>query len=304
MRIVFIGQAAFGSDALDALIQRDESVVGVITPQDKTGQINPVKNLAGEKNIPVLQPHKLKHSEAVDWVKNLQPDLLILAFVTDFVPREMIDASTYGGINYHPSLLPKYRGGSAINWAIINGETETGVTIHHIDEGVDTGPIVLQEKVSIDPDDTLKSVYFKKLYPLGIKMIPEAVRLIREGKSKPVIQDETLASFQPVIKEADVIIRWEQPTHRIFNLIRGANPSPGATTYLNGEKLKIWEGRPYPSAGAPGEVMEIKPDEGFVVSTGDGAILAGRVQFRDAGKIPATEFAGQFGLNLGDRLGD
>ena len=183
MRIIFVGQAPFGKDALDALLQKNEFIAGVITIPDMAGENNPVKAFADEKNLPVLQPAKLKDPEAIDWVKNLQPDLLVLAFVTDFVPKKMIDISTHGGINYHPSLLPKYRGGSAMNWAIIRGEKETGVTIHQIDEKVDTGPIILQEKVAIQPDDTLKSLYFKKLYPLGIKMIPEAVRLIREGKA-------------------------------------------------------------------------------------------------------------------------
>ena len=189
--------------------KKNEFIVGVITIPDMSGQRNPVKAFADEKNIPVRQPAKLRDPEAIEWVDNLQPDLLVLAFVTDFVPKKMIDISTRGGINYHPSLLPKYRGGSAMNWAIISGEMETGVTIHQIDEGVDTGPIILQEKVAIEPDDTLKSLYFKKLYPLGIKMIPEAVRLIREGKAKPSPQNDSEASYQPVINEKDVIINWE-----------------------------------------------------------------------------------------------
>ena len=168
MRIIFIGQAAFGKEALQALVDQGESIAGVITVPDSGGQINPIKELTQKSNIPVIQPEKLKDPDAIEWVKNLSPDLLVLAFVTQFVPKEMIDMSTHGGINYHPSLLPKYRGGSAINWAIIRGETETGVTIHQIDEGVDTGPIIIQEKVEISPDDTVKSLYFKKLYPMGI----------------------------------------------------------------------------------------------------------------------------------------
>lgn len=302
MRIIFIGQAAFGKDALNALIQQDETIVGVLTIPDKAGQVNPVKELAENRNIPVLQPSKLKNPEAIGWVKDLQPELLVLAFVTDFVPKEMIQLSTSGGINFHPSLLPKYRGGSAINWTIICGETETGVTIHQIDDGVDTGPIILQEKVTIDPDDTVKSLYFEKLYPLGIKMVAESARMIREGKAKPVPQDVSQASYQPIIKEKDVIVEWTQPTQKLYDLIRGSNPTPGATTYFQGEKLKIWEGKPYPMKGQAGEVLKIIDDQGFVVATGDGAILAQRIQYKDTEKINAVEFLDKYPLKVGTRL--
>jgi len=305
MKIVFIGQAAFGKDALDALTAQGESVVGVVTVPGKAG--DPVKQSAERLKIPLLQTAGLNKPHAVEWVGSRKPDLLVLAFVTQFVPKAMIEASTYGGINYHPSLLPKYRGGSAINWTLIEGETETGVTIHFIDEGVDTGPVLLQEKVDIDPDDTVKSLYFNKLYPLGIKMIGEAVRLIRKGKARPFDQDPARASFQPVIRESDVLIDWTDPVRKIYNLIRGSNPSPGATTWFKGEKLKIWEARPYASVGTrvgtPGEILEISAGKGLVVGATDGAILIERVQFRDSGKISANDFSAASGLGVGDRLG-
>jgi methionyl-tRNA formyltransferase len=253
-------------------------------------------------NLPVLQPAKLKNRDAVAWVADLKPDLLVLAFVTDFVSKEMIRLATHGGINYHPSLLPKYRGGSAINWAVISGETETGVTIHQIDEGVDTGPIILQEKVVIDPDDTVKSLYFDKLYPLGVKMIAEAVARIREGKARFTPQDDSQASFQPVIKEKDTVVDWKQTTQRVYDLIRGSNPHPGAATSFKGEKLKIWDARPYPLQGRPGDVIEIVDGDGFVVSTGDGGILVQRIQY-GGGKISAIAFISEQGIKTGCRLG-
>ena len=303
MRIILIGQAAFGKDALDALVQQQENIVGVITLPDVPGQKhpNPVKQLAESLEIPVLQPGRLKDPAAVAWVRDLKPDLLVLAFVTRFVPGEMIAAATRGGINYHPSLLPKYRGGSAINWAVISGEKETGVTIHQIDEGVDTGPIILQEKVEITPEDTVKSLYFEKLYPLGIKLVAEAVRLIREGKAVPVAQDESQASFQPVITAADTIIDWRQTTETVYNLIRGANPSPGAVTTFKGAKLKIFECRPYPLQGPAGSVIEVS-DEGFVVSTADGGILVQRVLYGGE-KVGAADFVPRVNLKPGDHLG-
>lgn len=303
MRIVFLGQAAFGRDCLKALVDQGEKIVGVLTIPDQPGQKapNPVKELALELGLPLLQPQRLKDQAVIDWVASLKPDLLVLAYVTQFVPKAMIDLATYGGINFHPSLLPKYRGGSAMNWAIINGETETGITIHQIDEGVDSGPIILQEKVPIDPDDSVKTLYFGKIYPLGVKMVAEAVRLIREGKAQPIPQDESQATFQPVIKEKDVGIDWTKPTQIIYNLIRGSDPTPGAWCFFRGEKLKIWEAQPSSGRGTPGEVLSLL-DDGFVVATGDGAILARRVQYAGGGKVPAAEWAREQGLKAGDIL--
>ena len=189
-----------------------------------------------------------------------------------------------------------------MNWAVINGETETGVTIHQIDEGVDTGPIILQEKVDISPDDTVKSLYFEKLYPLGIELIARAVKLIREGKARPIPQDETQASFQPVIKESDTVINWKLTTQRVYDMVRGSNPSPGAVTSYKGRPLKIWEAKPYPLQGRAGDIIELIENRGFVVSTADGGILVERVQV-DGTKIAAAEFSKNQGLRTGDRLG-
>lgn len=304
MRIVFIGQAPFGKESLEALLNQGEDVVGVITVEDAPGQKypNPVKDCALEHNLELYQSNYLKKGEAIDWVRQRQPDLLVLGFVTAFVPLEMINLAKFGGINYHPSLLPKYRGGSAINWAIISGETETGVTIHFIDEGVDTGPILLQEKVAITPDDTVKSVYFKKLYPLGIKMIAEAVRLIREGQPIGLDQDDRKSSFQPLITPADTVIDWSQPTGQVYNLIRGSNPSPGAVTTLRGQTCKLFDAAAGDLKGLAGVVLEIG-DESFTVATGDGSITIFSAQSPGQKKQPAGEFGAAIGLKVGDQFG-
>jgi methionyl-tRNA formyltransferase len=305
MRIVFIGQAPFGAEALIALRNQGEQIVGVITTPDSPGQKgpNPVQVAAAEHGLPLLRSRLLKQPEAVAWVQGLAPDLLVLAFVTSFVPAEMIAAARLGGINYHPSLLPKYRGGSAINWAIINGETETGVTIHCIDQGVDTGPILLQERVAIDPDDTVKSLYFGKLYPMGIRMICQAVAALREGTALATPQDATQASFQPVISPRDTIIDWHQPTQQVYNLIRGANPSPGASTSLRGENWRIIDAIPGSGGGEPGRVVYVGPDQ-FTVATGDGAIVVQTVQPPKGKKIIAGALVAANSLQLGDRFGD
>jgi len=303
MRIVFIGQAPFGGESLEALLEQGEEVVGVITVEDPPDPTypNPVKDCAIDHGIALYQANYLKKPEAIDWVGNLQPDLLVLAFVTTFVPKEMIDCATHGGINYHPSLLPKYRGGSAINWAIINGETETGVTIHYIDEGVDTGPILLQEAVDITSDDTAKSVYFKKLYPLGIRMIAEAVRQIREGTATSRSQDESESSFQPVITTNDTQIVWTQPTRQIYNLIRGANPSPGSVTSYDGRPYKFFDAAISDKNGSPGTIIDIG-ESSFTVATGDGSVEILSAQIPGQKKQPAADFIKAVGLKLADRL--
>ncbi|WP_022664805.1 methionyl-tRNA formyltransferase [Desulfospira joergensenii] len=304
MRIVFIGQAPFGRDVLKALIKQGEEIAGVITIPDSPNPAhkNPVKEWALENDLPLFQSRLLKPPEVVSWVKDLQPDLLVLAFVTAFVPEKMLDLAPLGGINYHPSLLPKYRGGSAINWAVINGEAETGVSVHFVDPGVDTGPIILQEKVEIAPDDTVKSLYFEKLYPMGVRMMAQAVEQIRKGEVKSLVQDETKASFQPVISDKDTVIDWTCSTQKIYDLIRGSDPSPGAVTRVKGEKCKIFDARKGTGTGNPGKVILIS-DDSFTVATGDGSICVRVVQPRGSKKIPAREFMENAGLRQGDELG-
>ena len=304
MRIIFIGQAAFGKESLEALLKQGENVVGVITTEDVAQQKypNPVKECAIDHGLELFQSNYLKKNAAIEWARKLQPDLLVLGFVTAFVPNEMIELARFGGINYHPSLLPKYRGGSAINWAIINGETETGVTIHFIDEGVDTGPILLQEKVEIGPDDTVKSIYFDKLYPMGIRMLTQAAGMIREGSARPVEQDEEGASFQPVITAENTVIDWSQPTDKVYNLIRGANPSPGAVTSISGDRCKLFDAAKGDQYGEPGSITAID-DESFTVATGDGAVTIRSAQPPGQKKLNSNEFIKAMNLEVGRRFG-
>ncbi|UNC91864.1 methionyl-tRNA formyltransferase [Candidatus Contubernalis alkaliaceticus] len=311
MRIVLVGQAPFGKDCLETMLEQGEQIVGVITvPDDLKGRPNPVKDLALEKNIPVLQtpgrsPHRLKDPLVIPWVRDLEPDLFVLVFVTDFMPFEVIKMATYGGINYHPSLLPKYRGGSAINWAVINGEKETGVTVHYIDEGVDTGDIILQEKFPITFEDSVGSVYFNGLYPLGVRLISEAVKLIREGRAPSIPQEESWSSFQPVITEKDVQIDWGKDGEEIHNLIRGSNPSPGAHSIYRGQKIKIWEGElsKTVSGSKPGEVVELVEKKGFKVAAKNSSIIVKKVQLPGEAKISAVEFIKKTDLKPGEKLG-
>jgi methionyl-tRNA formyltransferase len=191
MRIVCIGQAAFGEQVLRKLIERGEEVVAVYTPRDTADKRNPLKELAIQTGIPVFQPGSMRVPEVYEEYTRLKPDLNVMAYVTSILPDSILNYPGMGTIQYHPSLLPRHRGGSAINWAIINGETKTGITIFWPDGGVDTGPILLQKEVEISPDDTVGSLYFERLFPLGVEALMEAVELIKKGIAPRIPQDES-----------------------------------------------------------------------------------------------------------------
>ena len=305
MRIVCIGQAAFGEKILQKLTERGEEVVAVYTPQDIAGKRNPLKELAIQIGIPVFQPRSMRVPEIYEEYTRLKPDLNVMAFVTSILPDSILNYPKMGTIQYHPSLLPKHRGGSAINWALINGETKTGITIFWPDRGVDTGPILLQKEVEISPDDTVGSLYFEKLFPLGIEALVEGIELIKKGIAPRIPQDESQATYEGLCTEKDAIINWSAPIDRVYNLIRGTNPQPGAITYFHGKTLKIFDAKPIYDivGGLPGQIVNSSAD-GFVVSLKRGAILVQKVQMNKSSKIEAAEFAKQARLEIGDRLGE
>jgi len=305
MRIVCIGQAAFGEKVLQKLTEKGEEVVAVYTSQDIAGKRNPLKELAIQIGIPVFQPRSMRVPEIYEEYTRLKPDLNVMAFVTSILPDFILNYPKMGTIQYHPSLLPKHRGGSAINWAIINGETKTGITIFWPDRGVDTGPILLRKKVEISPDDTVGSLYFEKLFPLGIEALVESIELIKKGIAPRIPQDESQATYEGLCTEKDAIINWSAPIDKVYNLIRGTNPQPGATTYFHGKTLKIFDAKPIYDivGGLPGQIVNSSAD-GVVVSLERGAILVQKVQINKSSKIEAAEFAKQARLEIGDRLGE
>jgi methionyl-tRNA formyltransferase len=305
MRIVCIGQAAFGEKVLRKLSERGEEVVAVFTPQDAAGKVNPLKEFALEMGIPVFQPRSMRVPEVYEEYTRLKPDLNVMAFVTSILPDSILNYPSMGTIQYHPSLLPRHRGGSAINWAIINGETKTGITIFWPDRGVDTGPILLQKEVEISPDDTVGSLYFERLFPLGVEALVEAIELVKKGTAPRIPQDESQATYEGLCTEKDAIINWSAPIDRVYNLIRGTNPQPGATTYFHAKKLKILDVKPVYdiAAGQPGQIVDRGVD-GFTVSLGNGGILVQKVRISKSSRVEATEFVRQTGLAPGDRLGE
>lgn len=305
MRIVLFGQAAFGEKTLRALVDNGEEVAAVYTPSDIPGKTDPLKALAESLEIPVLQPERLRAPEVYERYAPFGPDLNVMAFVTDIMPESILNYPGYGTIMYHPSLLPRHRGGSAINWAVINGETSTGVTVLWPDNGLDTGPILLQREVAISPDDTVGSLYFNKLFPLGIEAMLESIRLIKKGTAPCIPQDESRATYEGLCTEKDALIDWHQPAEKIYNLIRGTNPHPGAVTSFGGREFKVFDSALFPgeTGAVPGEIIAVT-GAGFLVSAPGGAVLIKRVRAKGCSKTPAAEFVAQNGMQKGDRLDD
>ncbi|MFQ5775720.1 MAG: methionyl-tRNA formyltransferase [Kiloniellaceae bacterium] len=304
MRIIVNGQQAFGKAVLEALLDRGENVVGVYCAPDKEGRpVDPLKEFAQSKGLPVFQPASFKKPDVWERMRALEPDLGVMAYVTLFVPEEALNIPTRGTIQYHPSLLPMHKGPSSINWPIMFGETKTGITIFWPDNGLDTGPILLQKEVEIGPDDTLGSLYFDKLFPLGVQAMLEAVDLVREGKAPKIPQDPSAGSYEGWCRKEDARIDWSKPVDAVYNLIRGANPQPSAWTTFQGNTLQIFDSaRIAGGAGAPGEITEIA-GEGFEVAADGGRILVKRVRPQGEGKMAAAEFAAKAGLAKGTRLG-
>lgn len=302
MRIVLIGQAAFGAKALERLLERNENVVAVYAPQDRPGgRTDPLKDAAISKNIDVFQPKTYKDDAVFAEYTALNPDLTVMAFVTDIIPERFFDVPTQGTINYHPSLLPRHRGASAINWAVIMGDSKTGLSIFWPDGGIDTGMILLQKEVNIDPNDTTGSVYFNHLFPMGVDAILESIDLIKAGNAPKIPQDEAGATYEPPCDDRVAGIDWNKPADELYNLVRGCDPQPGAFALLKGEKVRFYGARRIKEAAAeaPGTILKID-DKGIYVALSGGRLVVGKVRPVKGGKVAAAEFAAEKGLKAGD----
>jgi methionyl-tRNA formyltransferase len=302
MRIIVVGQGPFGEKVLQALIQKGEDIVGSFSPPDKRGE--PLKILAEKSGIPFFCPTHMKDPEVQDLFTRLKPNLVVLAFVTDIFPERLLNIPTIGTICYHPSLLPRHRGGSAINWAIIQGDTRTGLTILWSDKGIDTGPILLQKEVEIGPDETTGSLYFNTLFPMGIDAMVEAVELIKTGKAPRIPQDESKATYEPLCDDRVASVDFEKPIKDIYNLIRGCDPQPGAYTMFKGNKVRFYEAKMFPSTikRQSGEIVSIE-EESLQISVKGGVIKVGKLRVDKGEKIGPVEFAQLVDLKIGDRFG-
>ena len=306
LRIALIGQAAFGGKVLNALVERREDVVAIFCPPDREGRpLDAVKVAARRHDIPVLQFGRMRDQDCIDAFRRLEVDLGVMAFVTDIVPDAILEAPTHGTIQYHPSLLPKHRGPSSINWAIIQGDQKTGLTIFWPDRGLDTGPILLQKEVAVEPDDTLGSLYFDKLFPMGIEAMVESVELVKKGDPPRIQQDEPEATYEGWCKAEDVILDWSRPVGELYNMVRGADPSPGAGTTFRGESVQFFaaRGESGDTGRSPGEVADVTA-ESFAVAASGGSVVVARVRPKGSAKVSAADWISSVGLQIGDRFGE
>ena len=309
MRIAIIGQQDFGKAVLEAFLARKDDVAGVFCAPEKPGaKPDPLRAAAEEKGLRVFQFKSLREPEAHEALTGLKADIGIMAYVLQFAPDSLVKIPRLGTIQYHPSLLPKYRGPSSINWPIIRGDTRTGLTIFRPNEGLDEGPVVLQKECDIGPDETIGDVYFNKLFPMGVKAMLEAADLVLAGKHKEVVQDESRASYEGWCRDAEGRIHWAHHVDAVYNLIRGCNPAPGAWTTLNGKKLQIFDARKHVFrrfADVPGKVGEVSEvgDASFKVAAQGGVIEVLRARGEDGKKLSGADFARAAGLAKGTPLG-
>ena len=308
MKIAIIGQQDFGKTVLEAFLARGDEVAGVFCAPEKPGaKVDPLTAAAQEKGLELFQFPSLRASEAQDAMRGLNADLGIMAYVLQFAPQEFVNIPRHGTIQYHPSLLPRHRGPSSINWPIIQGATRTGLTIFRPTDGLDEGPIILQKECEIGPDDTIGSVYFDKLFPTGVKAILEAADLVIAGKHRETVQDESLATYEGWCRAAEAKIDWAKPIDQVYNLIRGCNPAPGAWTTLGGKKVQIFDARKQvfrrfaDVVGKIGEVSDVNA-ESFKVTAQGGTIEVLRARGEDGKKVSGGEFARANGVANGAML--
>jgi methionyl-tRNA formyltransferase len=309
MRIVIIGQQDFGKAVLEAFHARGDDIAAVFCAPEKEGaKADPLKVAALERNLKVHQLPSLKAPEALDLMRAANAEIGIMAFVLQFAPQEFVKIPKHGTIQYHPSLLPKYRGPSSINWPIARGDTKTGLTIFRPTDGLDEGPVVLQKETPISPDDTLGTVYFDRLFPLGVQAMLEAADLVVAGKHQEIVQDESQASYEGWFRANESKINWANHVDQVYNLIRATNPAPGAWTTIGGKKLHIYDAKKHgvrtfgAVKGKVGEVSEVGPSS-FRVTCQGGQIEVLKAKGEETKKLGGAEIATTLGLAVGTALG-
>ncbi len=311
MRIVFMGTPSFAVPVLTELVNSEFSVVGVVCQPDRPSgrgkkiQVGPVKALALANNIPVVQPEKMKDPTLVEHIRSWDPDAIVVAAFGRILPKMILDLPPKGCLNVHGSLLPKYRGAAPIQWAVIHGEAETGITIMLMDEGMDTGPILQQKVVSIGPNETAGELA-PRMAQTGGSLLVSCLREWMAGTITPNPQNESEASFAPILKKEDGLIHWDQPANGIANHVRGVSPWPGAFTFFQGERWGIWKAQPEgkaqpeekesgnenPNSGvlpAPGRIITVTK-YAIGVQTGRGHLHLLEIQPENKRRMPVSEF--------------
>jgi methionyl-tRNA formyltransferase len=294
LRIVFMGTPAFACPTLQMLLDRGEQVVAVVTQPDRPSgrgqqlQPPPVKVLAQQHGIPVLQPVKVRLPEALAEIEAFLPDLIVVVAFGQILPKALLEMPRHGCINIHASLLPRYRGAAPINWCIINGEQETGITTMQMDVGLDTGDMLVKRAIAIGPDETASELH-DRLAPLGAATMAETLDLLVAGQLIPEKQQDSDSCYAPMLKKELGNIDWSQNAVSIRNLVRGVTPWPGAFSFLGGKQLKIFRVRCGEGAGAPGTVLTATKS-GLEVACGNGSIIIEELQLEGKKRLSAGDF--------------
>jgi len=312
MRIVYMGTPDFAVAALEAIIAAGHQVVAVVTQPDKEKgrgkaiSMSPVKECALKNNIEVFQPVKLRNNtEAVEQLRSYNADMFVVAAFGQILTEEVLNMPKYGCINIHASLLPAYRGAAPIQWAILDGLKETGVTIMQMDKGIDTGDILMQETLAIEADDTGESL-FDKLSILGAKAIVKAIPLIEAGSLVPKKQDDSLSNYAKMLNKEMGKINWVEDAAKIERYVRGLNSWPSAFSFINGKQIKIWKSEvadeATPGNDKTGTIVAIDK-KSFSVACGTGVLRILEVQLEGKKRMDVDAFARGYEIKVGDKLG-
>ncbi len=304
MRLIVMGQQAFGKDVLEKLLEAGtDEVVAVYCEPDRDGKpADPIKSFALEKGLPVHQPAHFRDQEILDQLASCDADLMVMAFVNVFVPEAARDTPKMGSICFHPSLLPRHRGPSAVNWPIIMGSNKSGFSWFYPTDGLDEGDVLLTWECPIDPDDTVINLYFKKIYPSAVNSVLEVCELYRSGNPPHIQQNESEATYERRCTKKHAKVDWNKPVDQVYNLIRGTNPAPGAWTTLNGDELGIFDSAKTSGDGISSKIVGIGSD-GIEVQCIGGRVLIKRLRPAGEDKQPAADWAASAGLSVGDLIG-
>lgn len=305
-RIIFMGTPDFACPTLQKLINRSKQVVAVVTQPDRPKgrgqkmQFPPVKELALANSIPVYQPIKVRNPEFVQFIRSLHPDLIVVVAFGQILPKELLDIPPAGCINVHASLLPKYRGAAPLNWCLVNGEKETGVTTMLMDVGLDTGDMLLKTSSPIGENEDIASLH-DRMALLGAELLSETLDLLVNDKLTLTPQNNSQSCYAKMLKKEDGVIDWKRSAVEIHNQVRGLSLWPGAVTTLNGLQLKIYDTRIATGNGLPGEVIRADK-KGFEVACGDGSIEIGFLQLAGKKRLDTTSFLAGYPVMLGTKL--
>lgn len=309
MRIVFMGTPEFAVPSLEALLKSDDQVVGIVTQPDRPkgrGQTltpSPVKRIAQREQLPLLQPTKMKDPAFLAALAAWKPDLIAVAAFGRILPPAILNLPSRGCLNVHGSLLPKYRGAGPIQWAIMNGETETGITTMLMDEGMDTGAILLQERLAIVPDDTAGTLS-PRLAELGGRLLIKTITQLKAGTLVPCQQDHAQATMAPLLKKEDGVIDWTMSATTIANRIRGLTPWPGAYTFAQEDRWTIWRAVAITEQvkDPPGTVTQVTKDA-VHVATGHGVLVLTELQPANRRRMAASQYLAGHPVLVGSILG-